>query len=168
MSLASANWSKGRVVIADAVTFADGRLVLLDLQRLRLGVPVDCSCGESSVGKFLSEHPGWLADVTTTTEAAAPPHGTLQAGEGSQGSDGFIALTDVAGNLAFCLFSTGSNPFVSVELMADRSTVRAISSAGTSWCFSIDTPWVITSHDERRRRIQTHGEGRDRDQGDDP
>ena len=137
-------WNQGQVPIADAVTFGDGRMVLLDVLHVEDGgTMVVRPLAESTYGSFLTYNPGWLADVTPLAEIQLPSGGLLQSGEGSHGGDGFISLSDQSGELVYCVFCTSSNPFTELAMSEDRSRVRAVTSNGVEWSFDLDTPWKI-------------------------
>ena len=140
-----AAWRVGLVAIADAVTFADGRMVLFEMLQT-----VNCperfhQTGETTFGAFLAKTPGWLAEVTQLVELTAPSVGALLAGEGPQGADGFISLSDADGELTYCIFCTSSNPFEKLSIDADGLTVRAVTTTGVEWSFRIDSPSVVAT-----------------------
>lgn len=142
-------WSAGQVPIADAVTFGDGRMILLDVLHAEDGRTVVRAIAETTFDSFLTYNPDWLADVACLTETELPSRGLLQAGEGSQGGDGFIALCDVSGALTYCVFCTSSNPFTKLGLSEDQSRVHAVTSEGVEWSFNVDTPWKIDTRISR-------------------
>lgn len=138
-------WRAGCVPIVDAVTFADGRMVLFEMIE-QPGQPDQIRPSmETTLEAFTEQNPDWLAEVTPLVELALPSWGQLQAGEGSQGADGFIALLDEEGDLRYSLFCTRSNPFVNLSLGHDGMTVRATSTLGVEWSFPLNTPLNITT-----------------------
>jgi len=141
----SGAWKAGRIPIADAITFGDGRMLLLELITQENGPDQIRSVEETTFDAFLARNPGWLADVTPVVEIDIPSRGILQAGEGSQGADGFIALADKDGELVYCVFCTSSNPFRALAIGEDGATVRAVTTADVEWSFHIDSPWFITT-----------------------
>lgn len=136
-------WSGGQVPIADAITFGDGRMILLDVLHAEDGRTIVRPIAETTYDSFLAYNPEWLADVTCLAELELPSRGLLQCGEGSQGGDGFISLSDKDGKLVYCVFCMSSNPFTELALSGDRSRVQAVTSDGAAWSFNVDTPWNI-------------------------
>lgn len=136
-------WRKGQVPLADAVTFGDGRMILLEVLLADDGRPMVRPIAESTYESFLAHNPGWLADVTCFAELPLSSGGLLQSGEGSQGGDGFISLTDQDGELVYCVFCMCSNPFTELALSEDELRVRAVTTSGIEWSFHLDTPWNV-------------------------
>lgn len=142
-------WNEGQVPIADAVTFGDGRMILLEVLHAEAGRITIRPIAETTFESFISYNPGWLAEVTCITQTELPSRGLLQSGEGAQGSDGFIALCDSSGELIYCLFCMSSNPFTKLSLSKDHSKVQATTSNGVEWSFDVDTPWKIDTRTTR-------------------
>jgi len=136
-------WLEGQAPIADAVTYGDGRMILLDVLHDESGRTRVRPIAETTYDSFLAYNPGWLSDVTCLATLGLPAGGLLQAGEASQGGDGFISLSDKNGELIYCVFCMSSNPFTGLSLSEDRSRVQALTSHGVEWSFDVDTPWKI-------------------------
>lgn len=62
-------------------------------------------------------------------------------GEGGMGSDGFVAVTDLANQLQWLAFFDFSNPFVSVELLNEE--IIGTNNLGEKWRFPLKNPSKI-------------------------
>lgn len=136
-------WTLEQVPIANAVTFGDGRMILLEVLTAEDGAKVVRALAETTFDSFIKYNPDWLSDVTCVAEVDVPNVGKLQAGEAAEGAEGFVALCDADGSLVYCIFCTSSNPFAKLTLSRDNSTVRALTTSGVEWSFAIATPWRI-------------------------
>lgn len=136
-------WHRGQIPIANAICFPDGRMLLLSLNWEAGYVPQISVLGETRIEEFLSKQPDWFAEVEPLCELTLPGVGTLLAGEGSYGSDGFFALVDERGNFVYSAFFTSSNPFVALDLRQPPSMVSAFSTAQTEWTFDYNRPWNL-------------------------
>jgi hypothetical protein len=136
-------WRDERVPLANAITFADGSMILLDVERYSDGNASVRALGKTTIASFLSFNPGWWAAVTALCELRTPSGDVVVAGEGSQGGDGFVALCGSKGDLLHCAFFTRSNPFVDVLLDADAGVILATNNLGEQWAMSLREPWKI-------------------------
>jgi hypothetical protein len=136
-------WRERKVPIADAVTFGNGRMILLEVLHTDEGCTSVRAVAETTLDSFTKHNPDWFAEVVPVVEVPASSHGLIRAGEGSQGGDGFIALSDQADELVYCVFCTSSNPFAKLAFFEDTSRVHAITSNAVEWSFHVDTPWKI-------------------------
>jgi len=67
---------------------------------------------------------------------------TAIGGEGSMGSDGFVALLRSSDQAPkWIAFFDFSNPFEAIEIQGDQ--ILATSSLGEQWAIPINQPWVI-------------------------
>jgi hypothetical protein len=143
-SLLQTEWRNGRLPIADAVCFPSGKMMLLSSDLAGGEVPEIRVVGETSIEVFVSAKPGWFAEVDSLCELRLSGVGTFIAGEGSYGSDGFIALTDEHASLIYSAFFAFSNPFIALERGPDPFHISAFSTAQTEWCFDYRRPWEMT------------------------
>ncbi|MEY4512187.1 MAG: hypothetical protein RLZZ450_4309 [Pseudomonadota bacterium] len=141
-SKASVAWSDELVPIANAVTFADDRMILLSIEIYDETTNVR-AIAETTVSSFLSFNPDWWTEVIATCELQLPAGGKFVAGEGAQGADGFIAKSDAQGRLEFSVFLDRSNPFVELSISADGSQLNATNNCGVVWHFDVKSPWII-------------------------
>jgi hypothetical protein len=137
-------WHRGAVPIAEAICFPDGRMLLLSLNWEPGDVPLVSVLEETRIEQFLSKQPDWFAEVDPLCELALPGLGTLLAGGGSSGADGFFALVDDHSQLVYSAFFTSSNPFVALELRQPPSGISVFSTAQTEWSFDYNEPWNLT------------------------
>jgi hypothetical protein len=136
-------WRDERVPLANAVTFADGSMIILEVDRYSDGSVIVRALGKTTFASFASFNPGWWAAITPLCESRSPSGHVVIAGEGSQGSDGFIALCGVNGEFQHCTFFTRSNPFVNVQVNAGAAVILATNNLGEQWSMSLTEPWNI-------------------------
>jgi hypothetical protein len=142
-SRASLAWLDELVPIANAVTFADDRMILLATSVHRDGTASVRAVAETTVSSFLSFNPDWWTEVIPTCELTLTAGGKFVAGEGAQGADGFIAKSDSQGRLEFSVFLDCSNPFVELSSSPDGSRLQATNNRGVIWEFEVASPWII-------------------------
>jgi len=142
-SKASVAWSDDLVPIANAVTFADDRMILLAFDSHDGETTSVRAIAETTVSSFLSFNPDWWTEVIATCELPLPGGGKFVAGEAAHGSDGFIAKADARGNLEFSVFLDCSNPFVRLSTSSDGSLLQATNNCGVVWEFEVASPWII-------------------------
>jgi hypothetical protein len=136
-------WRDERVPLVNAITFADGSMILLDVERHSDGTASVRAIGKTTLASFSSFNPGWWAAITSLCELRTPSGDVVLAGEGSQGGDGFIALCGEDGELRHCAFFTRSNPFVDLLLDPDAAVILATNNLGEQWAMSMSEPWKI-------------------------
>lgn len=136
-------WRDERVPLVNAIAFADGGMILLDVENYSNGPTTVRALGRTTLASFLSFNPEWWAEVTPMSELRTPSGDVVMVGEGPQGGDGFIALCKPNGDLQFCAFFTRSNPFVGVSLSADATAAVAMSNRGEQWSVNLSQPWKI-------------------------
>jgi hypothetical protein len=139
-------WADDRVPLVDSVTFGDGRMVLLSVEERPSGEMGVRALGETTVASFLRFNPDRWAHITATCQLPSASGDLYIAGEGSYGSDGFVArVGGAAGELRYCVFLSSSNPFVSLDLNSQQTVLTATSNLGARWFMNVDGPWEITT-----------------------
>jgi hypothetical protein len=112
-----AMWRAGRLPVADGLYLGDGtaREVRLD----------PAAPGGLAVGPAFEPPADGSALIDTTVVPV--PGGEVRAGEGSHGSDGWIALAGPDGELVWAVFLTEGNPVAAVEVTpADVTAVTTL------------------------------------------
>jgi hypothetical protein len=127
-------WQSGRLPIEDAVFYADGRSVAVEVSEAGL-VAVE----EFDLAEVLAEDPEWLATVDVTGEHELPDGaGFLVRGEGAYGSEGFFGRLDGRRELVWVCYLSEGNPFV--DIAVDDGTATFTSTSGVSVTVDIDRP----------------------------
>ncbi|MBG6031164.1 hypothetical protein I5E97_08880 [Proteus hauseri] len=71
--------------------------------------------GETTVDNLLQSNDELWSKIQINNKILIDDKYTLLCGEGEMGSDGFIVKTDINNNILWFLYSTTSNPFISIE-----------------------------------------------------
>lgn len=71
--------------------------------------------GETTVDNLLQSDDELWSEIQINNKILIDDKYTLLCGEGEMGSDGFIVKTDINNNILWFLYSTTSNPFISIE-----------------------------------------------------
>lgn len=137
-------WDDERVPLVNAVTFVDGEMILLEIARHADGSVLVRPLAKTTLASYLSFNPDWWANVTSLCETQMADGQSFVAGEGSQGSDGFLAKRDARGALVYCVFFTSSNPFIMVTVSSSEKDLEVVNNRGERWSICIAEPWVIT------------------------
>ncbi|HEY7597366.1 MAG TPA: hypothetical protein VH969_29740 [Actinophytocola sp.] len=127
-------WKAGRLPIEDAVFYADGRSVAVEVSGDRL-VAVE----EFDLAELLEEDPEWLATVDVTGEQELPGGaGFLVRGEGAYGSEGFFGRLDAERELVWVCYLSEGNPFV--DIARGEGTATFTSTSGVTVTVDLDRP----------------------------
>ncbi len=132
-------WADFELPIRDALHFADGHSCDVDLGSdapggLRVLAPFD-------LDEILESDPSWVSSVDGLTAVDLGSRGLLWGGEGSYGSEGFIARLTVDRALIWAIFFTESNPFDRIQLSGDVATFS--STSGFEITVDIDDPRTV-------------------------
>ncbi|MEX3026424.1 MULTISPECIES: hypothetical protein [Proteus] len=71
--------------------------------------------GETTVDNLLQSDDDLWSEIQINNKILIDDKYILLCGEGEMGSDGFIVKTDINNNILWFLYSTTSNPFVSIK-----------------------------------------------------
>ncbi|QIG05245.1 hypothetical protein [Proteus sp. ZN5] len=71
--------------------------------------------GETTFDNLLQNDDDLWSEIQINNKILIDDKYILFCGEGEMGSDGFIVKTDINNNILWFLYSTNSNPFVSIE-----------------------------------------------------
>ncbi|GAA2617186.1 MULTISPECIES: hypothetical protein [Streptomyces] len=134
-------WEDFRLPIRDALHFADGTSCDVDLDSdapggLRVLGPFD-------LDEILESDPSWVSSVDGLVAADLGSEGLLWGGEGSHGSEGFIARLTVDRALSWAVFFTESNPFDRIQLSGNVATFS--STSGFEITVDVDDPRTLLS-----------------------
>ncbi|MFB7177530.1 hypothetical protein ACFCYI_07500 [Streptomyces sp. NPDC056257] len=129
-------WEDYRLPIRDALHIADGHSfdVALDADApgcLRVLAPFDPAEG-------LESDPSWVSSVDGLAEVDLGSEGLLWGGEGSHGSEGFIARLTADRALIWAIFLQEANPFDRIRLSGNVATLG--STSGVEVTVDIDDP----------------------------
>jgi len=119
-------WEDGLLPIKDAIYFSNGKSFLCKI------VPYPTPCieknGDFDFSAFYEENKDEVTDIDKFREVKLANNCYCCIGEGSYGSEGFIAYLDGNKKLVWVLYSEESNPFINVsEYMADIVIVESSS-----------------------------------------
>jgi hypothetical protein len=122
-------------------------MVLLTIEECPSGELRVRALAETTLSSFLSFNQNQWTHVIATCEATSSSSSgdSYLGGEGSYGSDGFVARVGKGGELIYCVFLTRSNPFVGLALNDDETVLIATSNLGAKWSFNVARPWAITA-----------------------
>ncbi|MEU9298874.1 hypothetical protein [Streptomyces sp. NPDC048269] len=134
-------WEDFQLPIRDALHFADGRSCDVDLDSdvpsgLKVLAPFD-------LDEMLESDPSWVSSVDGLVSVDVGSKGLLWSGEGSYGSEGFIARLTVDRALIWAIFFTESNPFDRTQLSGNVATFS--STSGIEITVDIDDPGTLAS-----------------------
>ncbi|MGW7453381.1 hypothetical protein [Streptomyces sp. NPDC054787] len=129
-------WVDFQLPIRDALHWADGRSCDVELDSdapsgLRVLAPFD-------LDEMLERDPSWVSSVDGLVAADLGSKGLLWGGEGSYGSEGFVARLTVDRALTWAIFFTESNPFDRIQLSGNVATFG--STSGFEITVDIDDP----------------------------
>ncbi|MFI6553897.1 hypothetical protein ACWGBY_02490 [Streptomyces griseus] len=129
-------WEDFQLPIRDALHFADGDScdVALDSgvpSGLRVLSPFD-------LAEILESDPSWVSSVDGLVAVDLGSRGLLWGGEGSYGSEGFIARLTGERTLSWAIFFSESNPFDRIQLAGNVATFS--STSGLEIAVDIDDP----------------------------
>jgi hypothetical protein len=135
-------WLKGECPILNGVMFPDGSTECIEPrdQPRPTGTITLVARGRTSLDKHAPlESTGLIPSCRAEDKGKDV---VVIGGEGGMGSDGFVAVTDLSNQLRWIAFFDFSNPFVSVELLADEIVGK--NNLGEVWRFPLKNPSKIT------------------------
>ncbi|MFD9717932.1 hypothetical protein [Streptomyces sp. NPDC059076] len=129
-------WEEFELPIKDALHFGDGHSYSVALDPAVPGgftvlAPFD-------LNEMLESDPSWVSSVDGISAVDLGEKGLLWGGEGSYGSEGFIARLTVERALIWAMFFTESNPFDRIHLSGNVATFSSTSGFGIA--VDIDDP----------------------------
>ncbi|MEU0985922.1 hypothetical protein [Streptomyces sp. NPDC005953] len=129
-------WEEFELPIKDALHFGDGHSYGVALDPAVPGgftvlAPFD-------LNEMLESDPSWVSSVDGISAVDLGEKGLLWGGEGSYGSEGFIARLTVERALIWAMFFTESNPFDRIHLSGNVATFSSTSGFGIA--VDIDDP----------------------------
>ncbi|MCJ1678460.1 hypothetical protein MTF65_14100 [Streptomyces sp. APSN-46.1] len=129
-------WEDFELPVKDALHYADGHSydVALDPAAPR-GFTV---LAPFDLNEMLESDPSWVSSVDGLAAVDLGEKGLLWGGEGSYGSEGFIARLTVDRALIWAMFFMESNPFDRIQLSENVATFS--STAGFEIAVDIDDP----------------------------
>lgn len=130
-------WNKDELPIKDGIYYAGGGCVELVVDAFP--EPIIKKGEKFSLSDYLSRNPDDVTMIDAKGHIRLENGGYCEIGDGSYGSEGFIACLDEKNALKWVLYAEKSNPFVRVREVADR-VVLVDSSAGFSLSINVDDP----------------------------
>ena len=147
MTLTQQQWINKEWPIRNGLYFDDESLILLDL-----GMPWDTGLkavsitisGTERISGLKEIQDGFFSRLAITCEDHYPAlDRKVCGGEGSRGSDGFVALSKISSDkLIWLAFFECSNPFIKVS--SSGGFVTAVSNLQLIWSFPIQKPETVT------------------------
>ncbi|MFF0479525.1 hypothetical protein [Streptomyces sp. NPDC004284] len=136
-------WEGFELPIKDALHYADGHSYDVALDS---AVPSGFSVlSPFELDEVLEGDPSWVSSVDGLAAVDLGERGLLWGGEGSYGSEGFIARLTVDRALIWAMFFTESNPFDRIQLSGN--VANFISTSGFEIAVDIDDPLIPPSPD---------------------
>lgn len=126
MSTISTLWANRNLPIRDGLYYADGRSYELTQDA---SAPLGIEIGPAfDLDSFLRAEPDWVTSIDVLKSVQInEAEGYLHCGEGSYGSEGFIAKTDGAGGLLWAVYMEYSNPFHEIKIVENLAIFRSTS-----------------------------------------
>ncbi|MFF1480334.1 hypothetical protein ACFVYD_22725 [Streptomyces sp. NPDC058301] len=129
-------WEDFELPIKDAFHCADGHSYEVTLDP---GVPTGFTVlAPFDLDEMLEDDPSWVSSVDGLAAVDLGDKGLLWGGEGSYGSEGFVARLTADRALIWAMFFTESNPFDRIRLSGNVATFS--STSGVEIAFDIDDP----------------------------
>ena len=120
-------WNEEKLPIRDGIYFPNCRAIALSISTDRHR---SIEKGpEFSVADFMEEHPEEVTHIDAMQKVPIGGKGWCLVGEGSLGSEGFIAYLTPDGSLEWVMYFENSNPFTSATRLSDE-IIEVRSSAG--------------------------------------
>ncbi|MEV6330213.1 hypothetical protein [Streptomyces sp. NPDC051909] len=133
-------WEDFELPIKDALHYADGHSYDVALDST---VPSGFALlSPFELDEMLEADPSWVSSVDGLAAVDLGEKGFLWGGEGSYGSEGFIARLTADRALIWAMFFTESNPFDRIQLSGNTATFS--STAGFEITVDIDDPRTPT------------------------
>ncbi|MFE2942015.1 hypothetical protein ACFXKG_23630 [Streptomyces sp. NPDC059255] len=141
MTMIESLWEDFELPIKNALHYADGHSYDVALDRAAprgfvVLVPFD-------LREVLESDPSWVSSVDGLAAVDLGEKGLLWGGEGSYGSEGFIARLTVDRALMWAMFFMESNPFDRIQLSGKVATFS--STSGFEIAVDIDDPRIPIS-----------------------
>lgn len=135
-------WANYQLPIRDALHFSSGESFEIEIS------PAD-SAGYKILEEFdlaseLSRNPDWVSDVDGLHSVVLDGGDLLWVGEGSYGSEGFIARLNREKSLIWTVFLEESNPFQEIHLQGNIACF--VSTSGVRLRVDIDNPLRGNAH----------------------
>jgi NAD(P)H-hydrate repair Nnr-like enzyme with NAD(P)H-hydrate epimerase domain len=141
-----AKWESGYCPLINGVTFEDGIIERLEIDRVPRGEIVVERAGATTLAEFLSENANAFSALTEYCVLELPDRRLrLTSGGGSGGGDGYIAASDLATNyLRWILFFDDANEFEKLGL--HNEAIIAETNLRETWEISLANPGDIVVH----------------------
>ncbi|MFC9293056.1 hypothetical protein ACFTWH_01060 [Streptomyces sp. NPDC057011] len=134
-------WEDFELPIKDALHYADGHSYDVALDRAApMGFTV---LAPFDLNEMLAGDPSWVSSVDGLAAVDLGDRGLLWGGEGSYGSEGFVARLTVDRALVWAMFFMESNPFDRIQLSGNIATFS--STSGVEIAVDIDDPRIPIS-----------------------
>lgn len=141
----------GKWPIGDAITFADGSMVVLQHQRsLDHTSNVLTPAERTNLDRFFESSPDMLTNIYGSFELEVGEY-LVQCGETSWGSEGWVALQK-DGKFQWLACFGDSNPFKSAEIDIENGKLQVLSTHNCLWSFDLEKPWEIRVEDKNPLR----------------
>ena len=134
-------WNEGKILLAEGVSFANGRVFLCNLMSLKM-TKNPLVYQETDVVSYLTVYPKFWVETVIQEKLELPDQqGWIIFGSGALGVDGFIVYVSLENELRWSLFSDESNPFINLEY--SDGTILAESASGYNFKIPLEDPLKI-------------------------
>ncbi|CAM4172708.1 hypothetical protein [Serratia silvae] len=130
-------WNKEELPIKDGVYFSSGKSIAISISTYPDLVIEKGS--EFDLEGFLNEGPEEITNIDIMQKVTVNDKFQCFLGEGSHGSEGFIAYLTIGGELEWVMYFEQSNPFVKVVKLSNE-TIEVESSANYKLIINVDEP----------------------------
>jgi hypothetical protein len=129
-------WEREELPCIDAIFFPNGKVFRVHINVPQLTINIK---DEFNLNEFILQDTEYVSSIGLTCEILMTDGFKCYAGEGSFGSDGFIACLNNKSDIAWIFFSEWSNPFEELEEISPRK-IRATSTANFFLLIDIENP----------------------------
>ena len=134
-------WEQRRLPTRSALSFADGTAIPLAI----VESPILTLTKGAAFGmnQFFEQNPDDLTCIEIFKTLPLRHDGSCCVGEGSHGSEGFVACLDEAQSLRWVIYLDHSNPFDDIDEVA-AGTIVALSTAGLALRVDVENPLAMS------------------------
>jgi hypothetical protein len=135
-------WNKEELPIKDGVYFSNGKSIAISIS-IYPDLVIEKGA-EFDLEDFLNEDPEEITNIDVMQKTAVNDKYQCVLGEGSYGSEGFIAYLTTEGNLEWVMYFEQSNPFVKVVKLSN-DIIEVESSANYKLIIDVNEPEKFTA-----------------------
>lgn len=142
MHIIQKRWEKRQCLILSGLIFGDGQIVRFEIPKTSVCelIVIERLDIETAIVKFGDY---WTNLIPTCEVHCQEDDLLIEAGEGSYGSEGYVAVSRISdGNLVWLAYFDYSNPFYDLSIDEEKAIV-AKTTHNDIWRFNLDKPHQI-------------------------